>query len=467
MTRVGAGAGWNLRRDLLKVRGGAVDVLELSDDEDELSDDGELSGLEIDSEEDGSEDESSDAGDDEPAAPSAAAAGPPVKLSVTTGLSSSLLDQALEFAASRTRTVESLRQAVSRTMPGRPPASTVTLRYQGRPLADDETVADVVEEMEEDDEARLADDIGDEDGTLLVTLSADIVPPVDAKFGTELGAKASRMSTDELLEGYCLNMAGMLYGQEMQSRESEDYEEFLAGGGKAAGDDEDPDEDADADDDIVNHSLNIRRRAAVLRARLERSLPEDTLRLLREEAERVDEEGDGATLGLVSREALESAARRNGRGRSVRGGAAMNVKRALQRNLNVNWADTTRNALLFLFFGYFGGRSAFSRAFLLLSAPLCFLIQTRPVKVAMKQLFYTAGEPPGILLSLLPAPQQAIMSCDYAGIMVDLYGEDALEGEEWFEMDRAAREGRAVGEEVDTDDDDVEEYDVYDSDEEY
>ncbi|EJK69922.1 hypothetical protein THAOC_08778 [Thalassiosira oceanica] len=85
----------------------------------------------------------------------------------------------------------------------------------------------------------------------------------------------------------------------------------------------------------------------------------------------------------------------------------------------------------------------------------------------MKQLFHTAGEPPGILLSLLPAPQQAIMSCDYAGIMVDLYGEAALEGEEWFEMDRAGREGRAVGEEVDTDDDDVEEYDVYDSDEEY
>ena len=92
--------------------------------------------------------------------------------------------------------------------------------------------------------------------------------------------------------------------------------------------------------------------------------------------------------------------------------------------------------------------------------------------MAMKQLFYTAGEPPGILLSLLPAPQQAIMSCDYGRIMVDLYGEDVLEGEEWFEMDRAGRARSAVGEDVDTDDDDDvggydEEYDVYDSDEEY
>ncbi|EJK49536.1 hypothetical protein THAOC_31580, partial [Thalassiosira oceanica] len=401
---------------------GAVDVLELSDDEDELSDesdDGELSGLEVDSEEDGSEDESSDAEDDEPAAPSAAAAGPPVKLSVTTGLSSSLLDQALEFAASRTRTVESLRQAVRR---GRDAARDALGRH--RPPGGRQVRDRAGREGVGDEHRRAA-------RGLLPQHGGDAVRPGDAVEG-ERGLRG-----------------------------------VLAGGGKAAGDDEDPDEDADADDDIVNHSLNIRRRAAVLRARLERSLPEDTLRLLREEAERVDEEGDGATLGLVSREALESAARRNGRGRSVRGGAAMNVKRALQRNLNVNWADTTRNALLFLFFGYFGGRSAFSRAFLLLSAPLCFLIQTRPVKVAMKQLFYTAGEPPGILLSLLPAPQQAIMSCDYAGIMVDLYGEDALEGEEWFEMDRAAREGRAVGEEVDTDDDDVEEYDVYDSDEEY
>ena len=55
----------------------------------------------------------------------------------------------------------------------------------------------------------------------------------------------------------------------------------------------------------------------------------------------------------------------------------------------------------------------------------------------MKQLFYSIGQPPGILLSLLPAPQQAIMSCDYAGSMRGLYGEKALEGEDWLEMERS------------------------------
>lgn len=60
----------------------------------------------------------------------------------------------------------------------------------------------------------------------------------------------------------------------------------------------------------------------------------------------------------------------------------------------------------------------------------------------MKQLFYTIGEPPGIFLSLLPAPQQAIMSCDYGSVMKGLYGEDTLEGEEWLEMERLELEAK-------------------------
>lgn len=59
-----------------------------------------------------------------------------------------------------------------------------------------------------------------------------------------------------------------------------------------------------------------------------------------------------------------------------------------------------------------------------LGAPLCFVLQARPVKIAMKQLFYTIGEPPSILLSLLPAPQQTIMGLNYHSAMVNLYGEE-------------------------------------------
>jgi hypothetical protein len=61
---------------------------------------------------------------------------------------------------------------------------------------------------------------------------------------------------------------------------------------------------------------------------------------------------------------------------------------------------------------------------MLLGAPACFIIQARPVKVAIKQLFYTIGEPPGILLTLLPAPLQAIMSCDYDMALKGVYGDD-------------------------------------------
>lgn len=34
------------------------------------------------------------------------------------------------------------------------------------------------------------------------------------------------------------------------------------------------------------------------------------------------------------------------------------------------------------------------------------------------------GEPPGLFLSLLPAPQQSIMSCDYNKSLRGLYGDD-------------------------------------------
>mmetsp|Transcript_30601 Transcript_30601/g.62013 ORF Transcript_30601/g.62013 Transcript_30601/m.62013 type:complete len:96 (+) Transcript_30601:1559-1846(+) len=72
-----------------------------------------------------------------------------------------------------------------------------------------------------------------------------------------------------------------------------------------------------------------------------------------------------------------------------------------------------------------------------LGAPLCFVLQARPVKIALKQLFYTIGEPPAILLSLLPAPQQTIMSLNYDSALAELYGEEGnpLGATEEFEAD--------------------------------
>lgn len=458
--------GWNLDR-IHSIRGGSADSDdEYSDDaedseeeEEEDMSESELSDLEVDTDE-GDED------DDEDVAPSSSSSSLPVKLTISTNLQSSLLDQTLDFTASRKRTVLSLKQAVSKTMRGRPPLSSVILKFSGRLLEDDEIVDDIVAEVEEDDDDDSDVEDDDDDGMIRLKLTCDIVPPVDAKFGIEFREKATQMSTKELLDAYCVNMAGMVYNSELQQQEAAAMQSDIEG-------DEDDEDNVEAPiggQQSQNHALNIRKRAASIQKQMEQSLSGNVLELMEQEHERVQAHvkgSDGAVdtgdsekviYGLVSQDS--SSSRRSGRkGKTLKGGATMNIKRSLQRNMNVNWADTTRNSLLFLFFGYFGGRNSFSRTFLLLSSPLCFLIQTRPMKVAMKQLFYTMGEPPGILLSLLPAPQQAIMSLDYGKSMRELYDEKVLQKEAWFEMEEKAVSDDSDSEVWGDDDDYDEDYD--------
>ncbi|KAL7449760.1 hypothetical protein ACHAWC_006475 [Mediolabrus comicus] len=490
--------GWSLDRSIYNIRGGATtdsdDEYEVEDsddeEEDELSED-ELSNLEVDSDNEEEEDE-----EEVKDSPSSSSSGLPVKLTISTNLqsslldqqleftasrkrTSSLLDQQLEFTASRKRTVLSLKQAVSKTMRGRPPLSSVMLKFSGRLLDDDEIVDDIVAEIEEDDDdddSDAEDDEDDDDGMVKLKLTCDIVPPIDAKFGIEFREKATQMSTKDLLDAYCVNMAGMMHNSELLQNDLAARED---------GDNEVGDDDIDESPvQIQNHALHIRKRAATIQKQMEQSLSANVCELMEQEHERVQahvkggdgainyggspasSEGDEIVYGLVPQGATSH---RSGRkGKVLKGGATMNIKRSLQRNMNVNWADTTRNSLLFLFFGYFGGRNSFSRTFLLLSSPLCFLIQTRPVKVAMKQLFYTMGEPPGILLSLLPAPQQAIMSLDYGKSMRELYDEKVLQGEEWYEVEKNASEGEESLFFWDDDEEDYdEEYDEESDDEEY
>ena len=58
---------------------------------------------------------------------------------------------------------------------------------------------------------------------------------------------------------------------------------------------------------------------------------------------------------------------------------------------------------------------------MLWGAPLSFALQARPVKLLLKQLFFLCLHPPGIVLSLLPAPQQALLSMDDAASYKVLY----------------------------------------------
>ena len=94
-----------------------------------------------------------------------------------------------------------------------------------------------------------------------------------------------------------------------------------------------------------------------------------------------------------------------------------------------------------------------------LGAPACFISQARPVKIAIKQLFYAIGEPPGLFLSLLPAPQQTIMSCDYNKSLRGIYGDEVGEYNELLPGDYDT-----VVKNTDADDsDDFEEDDMYDN----
>jgi hypothetical protein len=109
--------------------------------------------------------------------------------------------------------------------------------------------------------------------------------------------------------------------------------------------------------------------------------------------------------------------------------------------------------MLFIFFGLFGGRNSVSKNLLLLGAPLCFVLQARPVKIMLKQAFYALANPPGIFLSLLPAPQQAILSFNENDAREELYGIDSQS----VEMSEDEQDDESQ------DDDDYSDEDDYDS----
>ena len=147
------------------------------------------------------------------------------------------------------------------------------------------------------------------------------------------------------------------------------------------------------------------------------------------------------------------------------GGRTTLIKEHIQRNLNVQWADTVRYCVLFLFFGYFGGRTPVSRAILLLGAPSVFVLQARPVKLLLKQALYTLlDHPPGILLSLLPAPQQAILNLDYAKELELLYKDYMAEEIPRSLTDKVQEEEEEDSDNDDDDDDESDDSDDFDSD---
>ena len=285
-----------------RLRGGS------SDDNDDEEETYEISGGE-ESDGDDEREESGGSDEEEHGLPEdGAASSAPLKLIVQTGLNCPLVDQSLEVTASRTRTVASIRQTVSRQMSGRPPISAIRLLLANRVLQDHEVLEDLLPEGENEDDD---DDDGEDDGMLKLRLLLDSVPPVDPKFGVELGNQIQDLSTAELLEAWAANAAAAHENAVRLFDENNEREEET--GNKVTS--------------FSSTTLSMRRHAFSVKERIMETMPE-AIELLSTSEIEGDEDGirAGASVNVV---------RTHRKGSAMKGGASTHVKRLIQRNLNI------------------------------------------------------------------------------------------------------------------------------------
>ena len=97
---------------------------------------------------------------------------------------------------------------------------------------------------------------------------------------------------------------------------------------------------------------------------------------------------------------------------------------------------------------------------MLWGAPMCFILQARPVKLLFKQTFFLMSNPPGIFLSLLPAPQQALLNFDMEKAYNALYQTEQEKARE------AAKSRLGSPEEEEEEEEEEDDEEVVESDEE-
>jgi hypothetical protein len=378
----------------------------------------------------------------------------PVTVEVKTRVGEPTLDgmAAVELTVHRSRDVASVKNALRRQLPGRPPVDTIRLVHGGAVLRDDLLVNEILEDQDEDEEEDDEEDDLDEDGggrrrRNRLVLQLDMVPPVDPRFVSQLPSQMDGMTVSELLDAYAHNEAAALVNAQLLLA-AEDEE----GGDEGEGGDGESDEaGGGARRAAPSVTARIREAAAQIRADLDATV------LRSEASRRAVREGSAPALASRSPNLQERQVRGQRVRQAAQGGVRTTLRRKVQRNLNVNWPDTARHFCLFLFFGYFGGRTPLSRAVLLLGAPSVFLLQARPVKRWIRRALHAAADhPPPILLSLLPAPQQSILSLDVQAAMEAIYGDHAAEarGEAGGAAGRQDADGDDDEEGEDDDDDD-------------
>jgi hypothetical protein len=380
---------------------------------------------------------------------------PPVSIVVQSNTGTPLLDYVLELPlVNRNRNIASIKQSVSRQWPAKPPISTIQLVYQGQRLTDDNLlIADLLEDDDDDDDD---DDVeGESDGKKLV-FYLDMIPPVDPKtFLSELDSKLNDVTTAELLNAYAINEAALYYNSIVLAESSASRGETDLNG------------DAPVTSSLSSVSARIRERATQLQQDWQESvLDTPHAQKLLSEAESPAEQRKHAAVATAEV-----------RGQRVRytgiSGLQGQTKRLVQHQFNIeDWPQTFKHCLLFLFFGWFGGRTTLSRTILLLGAPGIFLLQARSIKSYWRRALYALlDHPPAIVLSLFPAPQQAILSLNVASALQTLYGPhvertaallDCLDEDEVLLESTTAETIKSK--DVDEDDEEEDEYDDEDDD---
>lgn len=329
----GVGKERGISSSVFELRGGASVISGDDDDEYDLDDSfsEEESDMDLDDESSEVEEESDDEEetDDEDDDATKVSSSSPVKLIISTGLGCPLVDQTLETNASRSRTIATIRQTVSRQMKGRPPIQTVRLLLGNRVLRDDEIIDDLApDEDDEDDELDEDDEEdGEDDGMVKLRLTLDAVPPVDPKFGVELQEQLEKMSTAELLEAYAANTAAAHEGVARVFASASAADDLSEDNDDEEEDDE---EDSIGGRDTTPVSNAMRQHALSIKESIVETMPQDAIEILNQSAD----ESEGAALASAV-----ASARRHQRGGAMKGGASTQVKRALQRNLNIVSGD--------------------------------------------------------------------------------------------------------------------------------
>jgi hypothetical protein len=236
------------------------------------------------------------------------------------GSAQRLLDQTLELTCLKSRTVASIQQTLARQLKGRPPATLIQLLHEGRVLSPDETLHELLEDAQEDDDEEDEED-DDNNDLKSIHLTLDMVPPVDPKFATEWKDLLPRISNSDLLDAYAANLASLHWNSRfLLEHDDETNEEPAIATASAA--------------KVVamrQHALRIRDQ---LRNNYVSSSQTDNddvqskwLEALapaleaEQQQQQQQQEGQSGTI-MASR-------------RRKAGGAKMNVKRVLQRNLNI------------------------------------------------------------------------------------------------------------------------------------